>query len=126
MNCAAIPDTLFEPELFGHERGAFTGVVEARAGWFEQASGGTTFFDEIGEMPPSQQTKLLRTLQERTMVRLGGKRDIRLKAWMGATHILTPTLAKVGTETSRQLLACNMKRMIQIFGVGPLLVAIPT
>ncbi|MGO8609691.1 sigma 54-interacting transcriptional regulator, partial [Rhizobium johnstonii] len=73
VNCAAIPDSLFESELFGHERGAFTGAVDARAGWFEQASGGTIFLDEIGEMPAVLQTKLLRTLQEGTVVRLGGK-----------------------------------------------------
>jgi Nif-specific regulatory protein len=78
VNCAAIPDTLFESELFGHERGAFTGAVEARAGWFEQASGGTIFLDEIGELPAVLQTKLLRTLQEGTVVRLGGKREIRV------------------------------------------------
>ena len=78
VNCAAIPDSLFESELFGHERGAFTGAVEARAGWFEQASGGTIFLDEIGEMPAILQTKLLRTLQEGTVVRLGGTREIRV------------------------------------------------
>lgn len=76
VNCAAIPDTLFESELFGHERGAFTGAASARAGWFEQADGGTIFLDEIGEMPLAMQTKLLRTLQEGTIVRLGGKREV--------------------------------------------------
>ena len=84
VNCAAIPDTLFESELFGHERGAFTGAGEARAGWFEQASSGTIFLDEIGEMPPTMQTKLLRTLQEGRITRLGAKRetkvDVRLVA----------------------------------------------
>ena len=76
VNCAAIPDTLFESELFGHERGAFTGANTARAGWFEQADRGTIFLDEIGELPLLMQTKLLRTLQEGTIVRLGGKREI--------------------------------------------------
>ncbi len=76
VNCAAIPDTLFESELFGHDRGAFTGANTARAGWFEQASGGTIFLDEIGELPLLMQTKLLRTLQEGTIVRLGGKREL--------------------------------------------------
>ncbi len=76
VNCAAIPDTLFESELFGYERGAFTGAQTARAGWFEQANRGTIFLDEIGEMPLAMQTKLLRTLQEGTIVRLGGKREI--------------------------------------------------
>ena len=76
VNCAAIPDTLFESELFGHDRGAFTGANTARAGWFEQATGGTIFLDEIGELPLPMQTKLLRTLQEGTIVRLGGKREL--------------------------------------------------
>jgi len=79
VNCAAIPDTLFESELFGHERGAFTGANTARAGWFEQADRGTIFLDEIGELPLLMQTKLLRTLQEGTIVRLGGKREIPVK-----------------------------------------------
>ena len=78
VNCAAIPDTLFESELFGYERGAFTGAQSARAGWFEQADKGTIFLDEIGEMPLAMQTKLLRTLQEGTVVRLGGKREIKV------------------------------------------------
>ena len=84
VNCAAIPDTLFESELFGHERGAFTGAMTARAGWFEQADRGTIFLDEIGELPLQMQAKLLRTLQEGSIVRLGGKRetkvDVRLVA----------------------------------------------
>ncbi|KNZ33082.1 MAG: Fis family transcriptional regulator [Methylibium sp. NZG] len=76
VNCAAIPDTLFESELFGHERGAFTGAASARAGWFEQADRGTIFLDEIGELPLQMQAKLLRSLQEGTIVRLGGKREV--------------------------------------------------
>src|SRR5690606_38239400 len=78
VNCSAIPDTLFESELFGHERGAFTGATQARPGWFEQAHGGTIFLDEIGELPLAMQAKLLRTLQEGTLVRLGGQREIRI------------------------------------------------
>ena len=78
VNCAAIPDTLFESELFGYERGAFTGAQTARAGWFEQADRGAIFLDEIGEMPLAMQTKLLRTLQEGTIVRLGGKRELKV------------------------------------------------
>jgi Nif-specific regulatory protein len=77
VNCSAIPETLFESELFGHERGAFTGAQAARAGWFEQAEGGTLFLDEIGELPLALQAKLLRTLQEGTLVRLGGTREIQ-------------------------------------------------
>ena len=74
VNCSAIPDALFETELFGYERGAFTGASAARAGWFEQAHGGTLFLDEIGEMPLAMQAKLLRTLQEGTLVRLVASR----------------------------------------------------
>jgi len=78
VNCSAIPDALFESELFGYERGAFTGASVARAGWFEQAHGGTLFLDEIGELPLAMQSKLLRTLQEGTLVRLGGKQEVRV------------------------------------------------
>ena len=78
VNCSAIPDTLFESELFGYERGAFTGANTARAGWFEQANGGTIFLDEIGELPLAMQSKLLRTLQEGTLVRLGGTREVKV------------------------------------------------
>jgi Nif-specific regulatory protein len=87
VNCAAIPESLFESELFGHERGAFTGASDARAGWFERANGGTIFLDEVGEVPLTSQSKLLRALQESVIVRLGGKRettiDVRVVA---ATH----------------------------------------
>lgn len=87
VNCAAIPDSLMESELFGHERGAFTGAAGARAGWFEQADRGTIFLDEIGDMPLAMQTKLLRTLQEGTIVRLGGKREIKVDVRLvAATH----------------------------------------
>jgi len=77
INCAAIPDTLLEAELFGHERGAYTGAQDRRKGRFELADGGTLFLDEIGEMPPALQAKLLRVLQERTFERLGGSESIR-------------------------------------------------
>jgi len=76
VNCAAIPETLMESELFGHERGAFTDAREARMGKFEAAGGGTLFLDEIGEVSPAVQAKLLRVLQERTIERLGGGRPI--------------------------------------------------
>ena len=84
VNCAAIPDTLLASELFGHERGAFTGAVERRKGRFEQAHGGTLFLDEIGELPQEMQVLLLRVLQEREFERLGGTHtlqvDVRLVA----------------------------------------------
>lgn len=76
INCGAIPENLFESELFGHERGAFTGAQTARAGRFEQAHGGTLFLDEVADIPLPLQVKLLRVLQERVIERLGGQREI--------------------------------------------------
>ena len=78
VNCAAIPETLIESELFGHERGAFTGALSLRKGKFEQASGGTLFLDEVGDMALSTQAKVLRVLQERAVVRVGGSRSLPL------------------------------------------------
>ncbi|KQT31913.1 PEP-CTERM-box response regulator transcription factor [Sphingomonas sp. Leaf412] len=87
INCAAIPDTLLESELFGHEKGAFTGAVKTTPGKIEQADGGTLFLDEIGDVPLALQVKLLRFLQERVIERVGGRRaipvDVRIVC---ATH----------------------------------------
>jgi len=84
INCSAYPATLLESELFGHEKGAFTGAIRQKSGRFEQAHGGTVFLDEIGEIPPSAQIKLLRVLQTRKFERLGGERtlsvDLRILA----------------------------------------------
>jgi DNA-binding NtrC family response regulator len=77
VNCAALPDNLLETELFGHERGAFTGAVSRKIGRFEMAEGGTIFLDEIGELSPGLQSKMLRVLQERTFERVGGTETIR-------------------------------------------------
>ena len=76
VNCAALTETLLESELFGHEQGAFTGASSRKAGWFETAAGGTLFLDEIGEIPKATQAKLLRVLQEREFVRVGGNKPI--------------------------------------------------
>jgi transcriptional regulator with PAS, ATPase and Fis domain len=87
LNCAALPEALVESELFGHERGAFTGAAASRAGIVERAAGGTLFLDEVAELPPSAQAKLLRLLEQRELQRLGGARtlkaDVRIVA---ATH----------------------------------------
>ena len=84
VNCSALPETLLESELFGHEKGAFTGATERRIGRFEQAEGGTLFLDEIGEISPSVQIKLLHVVQERNFQRLGSTQtiqcDVRLVA----------------------------------------------
>ena len=98
VNCAAIPDTLFESELFGHERGAFTGAAAARAGWFEQADCGTLFLDEIGELPLQMQAKLLRTLQEGSIVRLGGIREVAVNV-----RLVAATNRDLETEVERGL-----------------------
>ena len=97
INCGAIPDHLLESELFGHERGAFTGAVASRQGRFELAEGGTLFLDEIGDMPTGMQVKLLRVLQERVVERVGGTKsipvDIRVIA---ATHRDLPARIEKG------------------------------
>ncbi len=94
VNCAAIPENLFESELFGHEKGAFTGAAAKRRGRFELAAGGTLFLDEVGELPLHLQAKLLRTLQEKKVTRVGSETDI-------------DTDARVLTATNR-----NLKQMI--------------
>ena len=78
VNCAAIPETLLESELFGHEKGAFTGAAERRLGRFELADGGTIFLDEVGEMPPATQVKLLRVIEDRSFFRVGGTQAIKV------------------------------------------------
>jgi two-component system response regulator HydG len=98
VNCAAIPATLLESELFGHEKGAFTGAVKRKLGRFELAHGGTLFLDEIGDVPLDMQAKLLRALQEKTIERVGGEAplsvDVRI---VSATHRDIQRMVKEGT-----------------------------
>jgi len=98
INAAALPETLIESELFGHERGAFTGAMERSAGCFEQAQGGTLFLDEIGEMPQSTQPKLLRVLEDLRVRRLGGKQEISVDA-----RVLAATSQELGTHLREEL-----------------------
>lgn len=93
INCAAIPDTLLESEIFGHEKGAFTGASERRAGCFELADRGTLFLDEIAEMTPATQVKLLRVLQERRFRRLGGRTEQEVDVRVIAATNLDPATA---------------------------------
>jgi DNA-binding NtrC family response regulator/HAMP domain-containing protein len=98
INCSAYPDTLLESELFGHERGAFTGAIRQRAGRFEQADGGTVFLDEIGEIPPPAQIKLLRVLQTQSFERLGGERTLKVNIRiLAATNKDLSKLVQEGT-----------------------------
>jgi len=97
LNCAAIPESLIESELFGHEKGAFTNATERRKGKFELANGGTIFLDEIGEMPLSLQTKFLRVLQEREFERVGGSECVRVDVRIiAATNRDLPSLIEAG------------------------------
>jgi transcriptional regulator with PAS, ATPase and Fis domain len=98
INAAALPETLVESELFGHEKGAFTGAMERSAGCFEQAHGGTLFLDEIGEMPQSTQPKLLRVVEDLRVRRLGGKHEIAVDA-----RILAATSQELGTHLREEL-----------------------
>jgi DNA-binding NtrC family response regulator len=98
INAAALPETLIESELFGHEKGAFTGAMERSAGCFEQAHGGTLFLDEIGEMPLPTQPKLLRVLEDLRVRRLGGKHEIAVDA-----RVLAATSQELGTHLREEV-----------------------
>ena len=97
INCVAIPEGLLESELFGHEKGAFTGAIAQKKGKFELADGGAIFLDEIGDMPPATQAKLLRVLQEKEFERVGGTQPIRVDVrFITATNKNLPEMIKTG------------------------------
>jgi transcriptional regulator with GAF, ATPase, and Fis domain len=97
VNCGAISPELIDSELFGHERGAFTGAASTRRGWFERADEGTLLLDEIGDMPPAAQVRLLRVLQEGTFERVGGEETLRVHVRVVAsTHRDLPALVQSG------------------------------
>lgn len=112
LNCAALPESLIESELFGHERGAFTGAGTKRTGRFEQANGGTLFLDEIGEMPLASQAKLLRVLQEKEIERLGSDKTIKLDV-----RIITATNRNLEKEVSAGRFRLDLYFRLNVFPV---------
>jgi DNA-binding NtrC family response regulator len=112
INCAAMPETLMESELFGHEKGAFTGAVERRAGCFELARGGTILLDEIGEMPLNTQAKLLRVLEERRVRRLGAATEVELDV-----RVVASTNKSLRAEISKGTFREDLYFRIDVFEV---------
>jgi formate hydrogenlyase transcriptional activator len=112
LNCAAIPTGLLESELFGHEKGAFTGAIAQRIGRFEVANGGTIFLDEIGEIPLELQAKLLRVLQEREFERLGSSRTLRTDA-----RLIAATNRDLETMVSEQKFRSDLFFRLNVFPV---------
>ncbi|MDR0796404.1 MAG: sigma-54 dependent transcriptional regulator [Tannerella sp.] len=112
VNCGAIPLTLMESELFGHEKGAFTDAKEAKAGKFEQAHGGTIFLDEIGELPLEAQVKLLRVLEEQKVTRVGGKKAIPIDI-----RIISATNRKLEDEASHGRFRSDLMYRLNVFTI---------
>jgi transcriptional regulator with PAS, ATPase and Fis domain len=113
VNCAALPETLLESELFGHEKGAFTGAVERRAGCFEQAQNGTLLLDEIGDMPIGTQAKLLRVIEESKVRRLGGTKDIPI-----AVRVLAATNRAPEKAVENKLLREDLYYRLNVFHIS--------
>jgi len=112
VNCAALPAHLIESELFGHEKGAFTGAIDRRIGKFELANNSTLFLDEIGEMPPELQVKLLRVLQERELERIGGKNTIRVDV-----RIITATNRNLEAEVQAGRFRSDLYYRLNVFPI---------
>jgi DNA-binding NtrC family response regulator len=112
VNCAAIPETLIESEIFGHEKGAFTGAVERRAGCFELAAGGSLLLDEIGEMPNGTQAKLLRVLEERKLRRLGARNEQDIEV-----RVLAATNRDPGTAVAEGHLRADLFYRLNVFNI---------
>ena len=113
INCAALPIHLVESELFGHEKGSFTGAFEKKIGKFEQASGGTILLDEIGEMSPDIQVKLLRVLQEREIERIGGTRSIKVD-----TRIIAATNKNIEKEIAAGRFRLDLYYRLLVFPIA--------